>query len=240
MTLTEVLSSPAWNVVSFPASADALQHIETQPYSALLVDALPGYEALIHHFRQRNPHSPIVLFTGGIEADAEERAEDAGANLILLKPLAVSLLRQHLQELISVATQKAVAITVFDVDLRDVMETEKRVISANVNGDIRMLKDLLSEEYLFAFGGMRETKQDRLDALRSGRLRYTKVEALRVEGKHYGDLCIVTGLLLIEGERDGRDISGVYHSLRIYGRKQGKWKAVAGQISRESQQALGA
>ncbi|MGZ4814000.1 MAG: response regulator [Terriglobales bacterium] len=235
--LTAALSSPAWNVVSCASSRDALRNLGSEPYAALLVDALPGFESVVSEFRKRNPHSPIVVFTGGLSDETEKRVQEAGANLVLLKPVAFSVLRQHLQDLISVAAQKALSISIFDVELRDVMDIERRLVTANVAGDLETLDELLSDEYVFAFGSLKETKRDRLQALRLGHLRYHNLEPLHVEGKHYADLCIITGTFRIVGERDGKDISGVYRSLRIYGRKRGQWKALAGQISPKDKRA---
>lgn len=235
-TLSAALSSPAWNVVSCSTASEALLQVENQPYSAVLVDALEGYERVVTHFRKRNPEGPIVVLTGGIGAEQERRIQEMGADLILLKPVAFSVLQRHLQDLIAVASQKAMAITVFDLELREVMEIERRLVGATVDGDLAVLDEYLSDEYVFAFGSLKETKEDRMQAVRSGRLRYTKLEPLRVEGKHYADLCIVTGTIEVVGERDGKDISGIYRSLRIFGRKQGKWQALAGQLSAEEGQ----
>jgi DNA-binding response OmpR family regulator len=233
-TLSAALSSPPWNAASFSSSPEALPTLAKQPFSALLIDALPGYEIIVMEFRKRNPHSPIVVLTAGISSEDETRIRHAGADLVLLKPIGISVLQKHLHDLISLATQKAGAITVFDLELREVMEIERRLFRATINGELNVLEELLSEEYIFAADNFKENKRQRLESVRTGSLRYEKIEALQVEARQYADLCIVTGTIDIVGKRETNDISGLYRSLRIYGRKVHRWKAVAGQITKQT------
>jgi DNA-binding response OmpR family regulator len=237
-TLSAGLSSPPWSAASFSSSAEALPILAKQPFSALLIDALPGYEIIVREFRNRNPHSPIVVLTAGISSEDETRIQHAGADVVLLKPIGISVLQVHLRDLISAASQKAGAITVFDVELREVMEIERRLIRATINAELNVLEELLSEEYIFAADNFKESKRQRLESVRSGLLRYEKIEALQVEARKYADLCIVTGTLEIVGKWDTKDISGLYRSLRIYGRKGHAWKAVAGQIAKHTVSAV--
>jgi DNA-binding response OmpR family regulator len=231
-TLTAALSSPPWDAASFSSSAEALPTLDKRPFSALLIDALPGYEIIVKEFRKRNPRSPIVVLTAGISSDEAIRIQQAGADLVLLKPIGISVLQKNLHDMISVAAQKAGMITVFDVELRDVMETERRLIRATIDADLNIVNELLSDDYIFAAGTLKENKQQRLESLRSRELCYEKIDVLQVEAKQYAELCMVSGTLEIVGKRKAEDISGRYGSLRIYGRRSGAWKAVAGQITK--------
>ena len=56
---------------------------------------------------------------------------------------------------------------------------------------------------MFASENVKETKQQRLQAVRAGTLRYEKIETIDLGGKQYGDLCIVTGTFDIIGHRNG-------------------------------------
>jgi DNA-binding NtrC family response regulator len=76
------LSSSDWEIVCLPDAEVAKAKILEQRFSALLTDALPGYESVISTFKTRNPHMPAILLTGSLRAELEERALSVGADLV--------------------------------------------------------------------------------------------------------------------------------------------------------------
>ena len=229
--LGDALSSPSLRVLRFSSASQALQAVETQPFSALLADAVPGVEELLSSFKERNPYSPMIVLTGGLPASDEDRLRQKGADLVLFKPLGIAAIRENVDGLISAAAQRTSAVSVFDVDLQAVVETEQRLIEAMIKGDLAALNELLADGYTFVAGDIRETKAERMQSVRTGRLRFKEIEVIERSAKHYADVCVITSVLRVTGERGGRDISGDYNAVRIYSRKAGKWRAVGGQLT---------
>jgi hypothetical protein len=118
-----------------------------------------------------------------------------------------------------------------------VLETERRLINAWVASDVDTLDELLDENYQFTTADHPESKRQRLQALRSDRLRYTFAQPSDQEIRHYGDVCVVTSRIDIAGERDGTKFRGRYRSVRIYKRGNKNWRAVAGQLVCQSSAA---
>jgi DNA-binding response OmpR family regulator len=218
-------------------SLSIAQHLLTRhDFDALVVDTQPGYEALIRCFLRNNPHAPAILLTGGITTEQERRAYDIGAHLVLYKPIGVTALRKNLHDEISAATQTLRPLVALkpDPELNEVLDQENLLLKAWESGDTARLDEMLSSEYVFAAGSPEaETKTERLQNLKAGRLKYRTVNTLEMHASHYQDVCIVTAIVSLTGERDGEDISGTYRSLRIYARKGHRWKAVAGQLMKQ-------
>ena len=229
--LGEALSSQSLRVLRLPDAWSALTAVATQPFSALLTDPVPDVEELLAEFRKRNPNSPMIVLTGGLPAGGEDQMRQRGADLVLYKPLGIAALRENVEGLISAAAQRAAAISLFDIELQAVVETEQRLIEAMIKGDLAVLNELLADGYAFVAGDVRETKAERMQSVRTARVRLKEIEVIERSAKHYSDVCVITSVLRIVGERAGRDISGDYDAVRIYSRKAGKWRAVGGQVT---------
>lgn len=235
---TAALPSEKWVVASFSSSTEAGHSLAKRPFSALLTDALPGYQKLIVEFRKRNPSSPIVVLTGALNSEAEERAHHDGADLVLFKPIGITILKENLHQLIAAAAQRSTVAQILDPDISEVIQLEEQLLQAWIRADIKVLDKLLGEEYVFAAGTPEaQSKQQRLDAVASGHLRYSNVECQQREAKRYGDICVVSSTLAVNGVRYEKDISGMYSSVRIYQLNNGRWKAVAGQLIQRNRRA---
>jgi DNA-binding response OmpR family regulator len=224
------LSSPHWEVSCLDNAKVAENRISQQRFSALLTDALPGYEDVIAAFKTRNPTSPAVLLTGSLHPELEKRARAAGADLVLYKPIGIAALRENLQNVISAAAQHSRSKK-HNPEIERALEAEDRLLKAWRTADVETLEELLGEEYQFATADRAESKSQRLEALRSGRLRYLAVHASDRETKYYSDICVISSMLEISGEREGARFVGRYRSVRIFRKKGGQWKAVAGQLT---------
>lgn len=229
--LQHSLTSPELSVVSSSSSVDAKDLINGQPFTALIADALPGHEELIRYFRERNPRAPAMLLTGGISPEQSEVARQAGAQLVLFKPIGVEVLKQNVLDLVVAAHRSTTSLD--DQQTKVVLELEEKLLAASLAGDIPTLENIFADGYLFAaYSRAPETKRGRLSLLQSGRLKYTAVEPKHMSASHYGNVCMVKAMVLINGEKDGEDISGMYNSIRVYCRRGQEWKAVAGQFTR--------
>lgn len=229
--LQQSLATSDLSVISSNSPAAAEEMIKAQDFAALIADALPGYENLIRNFRKRNPRSPAMILTGGISPEQNEAARQAGAQLVLFKPVGVEALKQNVLDLVVAAHQPSASLK--DRESEKVLALEKRLFAASLAGDVPTLEGLFSDEYLFAANTPEaETKRSRLLSLQSGRLKYTNVEVKQMSATHYENVCVVRSSVSIKGKRDGKDISGLYRSIRVYSRRGQDWRAVAGQFTR--------
>jgi DNA-binding response OmpR family regulator len=228
-----VLSSANWEIACLANAQVAEQRISQQQFSALLTDALPGYENVITTFKNRNPNAPAIVLTGSLLPELERRARAAGADLVLYKPIGLAALRENLQNMISAAAQASISMDL-NPEIERALETEDRLVNAWRAGDVETLEELLGEEYQFATADRAESKHQRLQALRAGRLRYTAVHFSDRETKYYGDNCVVSSLIDIAGEREGKRFGGRYRSVRIFRKRGEQWRAVAGQLTEQT------
>jgi CheY-like chemotaxis protein len=229
--LQHCLSSSELSVISSPTAAEATELINKEGFTALIADALPGYEELIRYFRQRNPRAPAMILTGGISPEQDEAARQAGAELVLFKPNGVEALKQSVLDLVVAAHQSIKSLN--DRQSEVVLALERKLFAASLAGDLPTLESLFADEYLFASSSRGpETKRARLSLVESGRLKYTAVDVKRISASHYGNVCIVKAMVDIAGVRDEQDISSLYDSVRVYSRRGQEWKAVAGQFTR--------
>jgi Domain of unknown function (DUF4440) len=105
--------------------------------------------------------------------------------------------------------------------------------------DVKTLESLTDESFVWTQPtGERQTRQQLIDGLASGRLRYSKLEAKDVTVNVYGDAAVVRGSLLWQrpspagAERVGdAGSSAEFYTLTLVN-KGGEWKAVAMHSSR--------
>lgn len=87
--LSSYLAVSECEIVSAPSAEAALALVAEGEFSALIIDLLT-HEAGLHvirKFRESNPSAFVILFTGWIDGDVTERGLNAGANVVLFKPL---------------------------------------------------------------------------------------------------------------------------------------------------------
>ena len=102
--------------------------------------------------------------------------------------------------------------------------------------DVAMLDRLMSDDYvLTTVGGEVVNKARVLAGVKSAHatadVRNTEV-AVRV----YGDVAIVTGLVLISGKFNDKDVSTRSRYIKVYVKRQGQWRVVAAQATLIAQQ----
>jgi two-component system chemotaxis response regulator CheY len=87
-TVASTLAEEGYPVVTAPDGAAALDVVEQQPPTAILLDMkmpiMDGWAFARAYREQPEPHAPIVVMTAA--ADAARRAADVGAEAYLSKP----------------------------------------------------------------------------------------------------------------------------------------------------------
>lgn len=101
--LTLFLRSEEYEIVPADDTASALALVQEQPLAALITDSLPGFGGLqvIRAFRKKNPLGAIIFFTGLSFEDTAQQALNAGANLVLFKPVGLDEVVAALRRLLA-------------------------------------------------------------------------------------------------------------------------------------------
>ncbi len=117
---------------------------------------------------------------------------------------------------------------------KDVAETEAAFQQASLAGDIRKLETLLDESFVWTLTtGEQKTRAQFLDQLKTGRLKYSKIETNSITVSIYGDAAVVRGVSQqqrsafpgAEGSGDARPFVAFYTLTFI--NRGGSWRAVA-------------
>jgi hypothetical protein len=108
---------------------------------------------------------------------------------------------------------------------REVAAAEAAFQQAMLAGDARSLESLLDETFVWTHhDGARQTRQQVLEQLGSGQLKYSKLETHSVTVNVYGDAAVVRGVSPRQ-RAQGTPFTAVYTLTFIY--QGGGWKAVA-------------
>jgi ketosteroid isomerase-like protein len=115
----------------------------------------------------------------------------------------------------------------------EVEQIERRRFAAMVAQDIAALELLLAEDLTYGHSnGEFQDKAQFLETIREGRLRY---EAIGVQGltvRHYGNVAIVTGQILISGRAGDQPVTLNLRYTDAYVNRDGRWQLVAWQSTR--------
>ena len=71
-----------------------------------------------------------------------------------------------------------------------------------------------------------------IDAIKTGKLRFSSFESDQMQALVYGDTGVVVGRQTQKATFDGKDISGTYRFTDTYVKRDGRWQCVAGQLTR--------
>lgn len=107
---------------------------------------------------------------------------------------------------------------------------------AIVRGDTATLERIYADDYsnVGTSGAVRNKAQAIADN-KSGALKIESQSFDNVNVRVYGDAAIVTGLVTQKGQDKGKDISGQIRFTRVYVKRNGQWRIVAGHSSRVAQ-----
>jgi len=104
--LNEVLGPAGYRVVTARTGAEALEHLNRQPFDAVVVDIrMPGIgeRELLHEITEiarHNPSSEVLRTTGSPEASPPVQPRDEGSNGDLQKPLSADALRHRMSRIV--------------------------------------------------------------------------------------------------------------------------------------------
>ena len=116
---------------------------------------------------------------------------------------------------------------------KEIEALEEQWRQANVDNNLKVMNDLLADDYLgITSNGTIETKAQVLAQRRAGTMRITEMNISDVHVRVYGDTAVVTSRAEIAGSNGASDIGGQYRYTRVYNRRFGEWKIVSFEASR--------
>ncbi len=107
---------------------------------------------------------------------------------------------------------------------------------ASLQSDTAVLDRILADDFsTVGTSGAVRNKAQWLADNKSGALKAESQIFDNVNVRVYGDAAIVTGLMTQKGQDKGQDISGQIRYTRVYVKRNGQWRLVAGHNSRAAQ-----
>jgi ketosteroid isomerase-like protein len=113
----------------------------------------------------------------------------------------------------------------------DSLEDEWR--SAILTSDTKAMDSLLADDYMaITPSGTIQSREDALDSLRAGRIRFTSLSITDRRVRFYGTTAVVTSLADIQATTPDGPVTGSYRYTRVYVKDpQGAWKIVSFEAS---------
>jgi len=120
------------------------------------------------------------------------------------------------------------AATPAEDPVRQVESLERELVAAIAKTDLAAYDRIVADDYVaIEPSGKENPKVDILASYRAGTRRYTNLEIFDVRGRVFGDTAIV-GARTKGMRREGdRDVPNNVHYIRVYARRDGRWRAVA-------------
>lgn len=108
---------------------------------------------------------------------------------------------------------------------QEIRELESQIAKAVVAGDAAFVERVWADD--FSYTGVRgevRNKADILADLRSGTLKFDKLEFDDIRVRLYGDTAVATGRATTKGRGPTGEISGLFRYTRVYVRRAGRWQ----------------
>ena len=116
----------------------------------------------------------------------------------------------------------------------EIDQLEEQWRQAVLQSNTTVLQNLLSDDYLaITASGTLQTKDQTLENLHSGRVRFTSLEVSDRKVRFYGTTALVTSVAEVRGTAGDNELTGSFRFTRVYVRDpKGAWKIVSFEASR--------
>jgi len=115
----------------------------------------------------------------------------------------------------------------------EILDLERQRKEAQLRGDWQTIERLNSPDFTEIAGtGLIRTGVQNAEAMRSGVLKFDKVDYSDQEVRLYGNVAIVTGIGHRSGSFGGSAFEQRFRYTRIYARQEGGWRVVFAQTTR--------
>jgi ketosteroid isomerase-like protein len=116
---------------------------------------------------------------------------------------------------------------------REVEALERELVAAIGSGDLATYDRIVADDYVaFEASGKTTPKKDIMESYRSGARHYTNLEIFDVEGRVFGDTAVVSAKTKGLRKEGDRDVANRVRYIRVFARRDGRWRAVAQMASR--------
>src|SRR5262245_53008195 len=110
----------------------------------------------------------------------------------------------------------------------EVERLEQELVAAIGQKDLATYDRLVADDYVaFQSGGQVLTKSEIMASYRAGSRGYSGLEIYEVHGRVYGDTAVVSAKTKGFRHEEGRDVPNRVHYIRVFARRDGKWRAVS-------------
>jgi ketosteroid isomerase-like protein len=110
---------------------------------------------------------------------------------------------------------------------------EEEWANGAMKGDTSVIERLEADDIISTDPSGKVTdKQQDVQALKSGELKFETVKLSDMKVRVYGNTAVATGTNMVKGSYKGQDISGSYRFTDTWVKRNGKWQAVASQATK--------
>lgn len=115
----------------------------------------------------------------------------------------------------------------------EIDQLEQTWKDAILHRNVQAMDALLSEDYIaITANGVLESKEQTLEAMKSGALHFDSIDLSDRKVRFYGNTALVTSKAEVNGNSGAGDLSGAYRFTRVYVRDgHGVWKIVSFEAS---------
>ncbi len=117
--------------------------------------------------------------------------------------------------------------------IEQVQQAERQRFAALTAQDLAALDPLLADELLYCHSnGQVENKQQFLETVRTGRIRYESIDVHEFQARLYGEVAIGTGYITVQGKLGGQPMTLEIRYTDAYAWRAGHWQLVNWQSTR--------
>jgi ketosteroid isomerase-like protein len=117
---------------------------------------------------------------------------------------------------------------------REIDQLEETWRQAVLTSNTAIMESLLADDYIaISSAGTLQSKEQAIDAMRSGQIHFSSIELSDRKVRFYGTTALVTSRAEVSGTSEEGDFASSNRYTRVYVRdKRGAWKIVSFEISR--------
>jgi uncharacterized protein (TIGR03067 family) len=114
-----------------------------------------------------------------------------------------------------------------------ITQEARRIDQAIQRGDVDAFKRLVPENWtLINVQGQLETREQMAEAIRTGRMKFQSIQRQTDQVRIVGDAAVETGILGLEGQAEGQNISGQFAFTNVWVRQRGQqWQPLSSQLT---------
>lgn len=117
--------------------------------------------------------------------------------------------------------------------IEQVQQVERQRFAALTAQDLAALDPLLADELLYCHSnGQVENKQQFLETIRLGRIRYESIDVHEFQARLYGTVAIGTGYITVRGQLGGQPMTLELRYTDAYAWRAGHWQLINWQSTR--------